>query len=113
MCTKLQLDTIVSKISECAEQTFGDRLRSTILYGSYARGDYDNESDIDIIVLVDIPRTELFMYKKPFLMLSSELGLEYDLVITVNIKDTETFDKYHDVLPYYQNITREGVLVGS
>jgi predicted nucleotidyltransferase len=32
---------------------FGDRLREIRLFGSYARGDADEESDVDVLVVVD------------------------------------------------------------
>ena len=31
----------------------GERLKKIILYGSYARGDYNSSSDIDIMILTD------------------------------------------------------------
>ena len=34
---------------------YGSHLKSVILYGSYARGDYTKDSDIDIMILVDLP----------------------------------------------------------
>lgn len=109
MCTKNQLNIILSKIAETAKKTFGDKFDSAILYGSYARGDYDKESDIDIMILADIPREQLFNFKSAFINLTSELGLEYDVVITVTLKDTETFNKYLNVVPFYQAVKREGI----
>ena len=35
---------------------FGDSLVQVILYGSYARGDFDEESDVDIVALVRCDR---------------------------------------------------------
>ena len=32
---------------------FGDRLRSIRLFGSYARGEADEDSDVDVLVVVD------------------------------------------------------------
>ena len=112
MVTREELGSIVEQISRTAQAVFGDALRAVILYGSYARGDYDAESDVDIMVLADVPGEQLHLYKKPFIKQTSELGLEYDTVITVNLKDTETFDRYRQVLPFYQNVLREGVAVG-
>ncbi len=111
MCSTSQLNIIASKIAECANTVFGNKLCSTVLYGSYARGDYDAESDIDIMILVDISREELFKYKQPFIELTADLGLEYDIVITVSIKDKYTFDKYLHAVPFYQNIAREGISI--
>ena len=41
------------------KKVFGEKFQSVILYGSYARGDYDEESDIDIMITVDMSREEL------------------------------------------------------
>ena len=38
---------------------YGSHLKSVILYGSYARGDYTKDSDIDIMILVDLPDEKL------------------------------------------------------
>ena len=109
MCSASQLNTIVTKIAQRAITVFGNKLSSTVLYGSYARGDFDSESDIDIMILVDIPCEELFKYKQPFIELTSDLGLEHDIVITVTLRDTYTFDKYLHAVPFYQNVAKEGV----
>ena len=34
-------------------EIYGSELKAVILYGSYARGDYTESSDIDIMILVD------------------------------------------------------------
>jgi predicted nucleotidyltransferase len=36
------------------KKLFGEHLSKVILYGSYARGDYKNNSDVDIMIYVDI-----------------------------------------------------------
>ncbi len=109
MCSKNQLNIILSKIAQTAKSVFKDKFDSAILYGSYARGDYDKESDIDIMILADVPREKLFSYKSCFTHLTSELGIENDIVITVTLKDTETFNKYLDAVPFYRAVKKEGV----
>lgn len=109
MCTEQQIGIITKRIAELAKTVFGEKLRSVILYGSYARGDHDEESDVDIMILVNIPREELWHYKDPITELTSELGLEYDAVIVATLKDTETFDTYLGAMPFYQNVQKEGI----
>lgn len=109
MCTEQQIGVITKRIASLAKTVFGEKLRSVILYGSYARGDYDEESDVDIMILVDIPREELWHYKAPITTLTGKLGLEYDAVIVATLKDTETFDAYLGVMPFYQNVQKEGI----
>ncbi len=43
----------IAEMVETARRAFGERLRRIVLYGSYARGDYDAESDVDLLVLAD------------------------------------------------------------
>ena len=109
MCSQEQAWDILSQVSDMARTVFPNVHSEAILYGSYARGDYDSESDMDIMVLADVPRTELNRYKAPFLMLSSELGLTYDLLITITLKDQETFDRYLNAVPFYQAVRKEGI----
>ena len=45
MCSKSELQIILSEIAKTARETFGEHLDSVILYGSYARGDYTPDSD--------------------------------------------------------------------
>ena len=109
MCTKNQLTYISQQVARTAKTVFGDKYNCTILYGSYARGDYDAESDIDIMVIADVPREELSKYKRPLIMLTSELGLEHDIVITVTLKDSETFNRYLGAVPFYDSVKKEGI----
>jgi len=45
------LNEILSRTVDQFKLIYGDDLKSVILYGSYARGDYDCESDIDVVAL--------------------------------------------------------------
>ncbi len=111
MCTKNQLHYITDSVARLAKEIFGASLDRVLLYGSYARGEEDNESDIDIMILVDTSKEKLSEYKKAFIMLTSELGLEYDVVVTVTLKDTVTFSRYLDAVPFYGNVEREGIRI--
>ena len=111
MCSKNQLYSITEKVAELSKEVFGDKLDTVLLYGSYARGEETSESDIDIMVLADVKSQELGAYKKAFTNLTSELGLKYDIVITVTLKDTETFNRYLEAVPFYGNVKREGIRI--
>ena len=111
MCTRSQLDKILQTIREEAVRQFGGQLDAVILYGSYARGDYDEESDIDVMVQVKLPKSLLTHYRKTFSHLGSDLGLEHDITVSIHLQDQETFEKYKNDLPFYRNVLREGVPV--
>ena len=111
MCSQSKLNQILNEVAAAAKDTFGDDLQSVILYGSYARGDYDDSSDIDIMIIADVNREDLFRYKRPIIRVTSEFGLEKDIVITATLKDKKTFEQYKNVLPFYQSVLKEGVKI--
>ena len=46
------------------KKIYGAHLRKVILYGSYARGDFRSDSDVDIMILFDISDVELKAYSQ-------------------------------------------------
>ena len=84
-----------------------------ILFGSYARGDFDEDSDIDFFVLADIPHEKINKWEDDIDDRIPDLWYDYDLLVNIHITSKAMFDRYFNVLPYYQNVIREGVeLVG-
>ncbi len=90
---------------------YGTELVTVILYGSYARGDYQRDSDIDIVAIVRGERNELQKRLKELWDISSELELEYGTIVSPTVIPYEEFEKYKNDLPYYRNIQKEGVKI--
>ena len=78
------------------------------LYGSYARGDHDDESDVDILMSIDLPEEKLKQYRRAVAAINSQLSLDYDVTVSITIKAAENIAKYSSFVPYYQNVLREG-----
>lgn len=112
MCTPLQLKMITKDMVDCYRSFFGDRIVGIFLYGSYARGDYNSESDIDITAVVRGQRVELQNTLKKIWDYSADVGLEHDVVISPTVIPFDEYEKYKDSLPYYMNIEREGKQIG-
>jgi nucleotidyltransferase len=50
--------SLLEKLTELLQEEFQDRLVSVVLYGSVARGDNRNDSDIDLLLVIeDLPKT--------------------------------------------------------
>ena len=111
MCTQNQLSEILQNVAAESKKIFGSNLNSVILFGSYARGDYDEESDIDVLILVDLPSDELPAYRTHIDSLCGKLLLTYGIVVSAIEKDTETYNRYASILPFYKNIEKEGVKI--
>ncbi len=77
-------------------------LKSVVLYGSYARGEAGKESDIDLLIVLDVP--------KPIKELNKVLRIirQIDKESKINIQLTNLKDKNYSL---YQNILREGIIL--
>ena len=82
------------------------------MYGSFARGDFDDESDIDFAAIVVGERQELQKKLEEVWDKASDIGLENDAVVSPVVIPYEEFLEYKDKLPYYHNIDKEGIIVG-
>ena len=111
MCTKNQLNILLKKISDIYRSVYGDQLVRVVLYGSYARGDYEDDSDLDIVALVHGDRRTLQEQLKLVWNQTCDLELEYELVLSPAVIPYEEFEQYREDLPYYRNIASEGVSI--
>jgi len=89
----------------------GDKLHSVILYGSYARGDYNEDSDIDIMILADVADEDISALHRQVWKVTSNLSLEHDVMVSAYIKNKNFFDKWLPALPFYKNVMNDGVML--
>ena len=111
MCNKQQFQTVVNDVVSGVTTLLSDKLDSLLLYGSYARGDFDDDSDIDFLALVDANEKELPLYRKPVSRIASRAGLNNDVMVSITLIDRDTFQQYHETLPFFKRISSEGVSV--
>ena len=91
------------------EKIYGEHLLNVILYGSYARGDFTEESDIDIMILSDLTDEELKEYGTILSYMTYDFNTDNELEIMPYVKEKEHYTKWIENYPFYSNIHREGV----
>lgn len=112
MCTENQLNAISKQMAQSYYSVYGDSVVAVFLYGSYARGDFDNESDIDITAIVKGDRRDLQSKLKIIWDQSADIGIDNDVVVSPTVIPFDEFEEYKEKLPYYRNIWKEGVRIG-
>ena len=111
MCTKDQLSCILETVVEQVRALVGEKLDAVVLYGSYARGDYDAESDIDIMVRIRCPQDGLSDYEDALARICSRVSLQYDVTVSIVPVSNQTFERFRTALPFYANTEKEGVRI--
>ena len=104
------LQEVFEKMIPGFQTIFGNILERIILYGSVARGTQTVESDVDIAVIVRKYTED--MHDK-MIDLTVDLELEYNKVLSVLLIDYDNFREWEDVLPFYKNMKKDGIMLWS
>ena len=110
MCGDNELQVIMDTFVSGCKTLFGDKLCDVRLYGSYARGDQEDYSDIDVLVLLDMENLEARKYLGPICEIASDISLSHDGIdLAPLICDKERYEKLKDIPGFYNNVKTEGV----
>lgn len=99
------IDEYVSEI----QKIYGTHLRQVILYGSYARGDFRVDSDVDIMLLVDLPEEKLNDFSDALSQLGFDYNVEHNIWFMPVVKNVDHFHYWCQAHPFYSNVAKEGI----
>lgn len=102
-------NTMKEDLPQGVVDLFSDSILAVILYGSVARNDNTDDSDIDIVIIIKNEMDDAT--KERFIHWSAELDLRYDRVFSIIDIQEENMEKWGNVLPFYQNIQKEGIIL--
>lgn len=88
---------------------YGKHVKQIILYGSYARGDFQKDSDVDVMVLVDLPDTQIESYSDALSELGFEYNIKHDMWFLPVVKNIQHFGQWCTIYPFYSNVVKEGI----
>lgn len=106
-----KINKIINEFVEGVNKILGKRVKKIILYGSYARGDFKKNSDIDIMILTDLSDEEISKYSKEIWERCADIEIDYGVVISPLVRNIDEFNSWLDVKPFYINIAKEGVVL--
>ncbi|BAD85262.1 nucleotidyltransferase [Thermococcus kodakarensis KOD1] len=82
------------------KERFGSSIEEVFLFGSYARGDYDEESDIDVLIVGEIDFDEV-------IELVTDVLLRYGELISPVLLKPDEFKKRND--SFIKTVKAEGI----
>ncbi|MBR1709624.1 MAG: nucleotidyltransferase domain-containing protein [Clostridia bacterium] len=88
-----------------------DDVRKIILYGSCARGDYTEDSDVDVAILTDCDRLEAKKYGDDLDDLATRIGMDTFAIVNYVCLPYHEYQEKKAWYPYFINIERDGVLL--
>ena len=113
MCSQTTLQEILRVLQVRLVALLGASMREIILFGSYARNEADDGSDIDVMILCDLSRTDIATLHWQLGEIASDILLAYGVLLSPIIENHRFFNENAQILPFYRNIRDEGVRIGA
>ena len=107
----MDLRKMLLELEEKLQRVYGNKLKAVILYGSVARGTATEESDIDIMVLVDGTAQELRTFEDQLSDVSTDISIKYFMVFSIIDISYQEYMRWVNTSPFYRNVSKEGVIL--
>lgn len=105
------LETVKDDVIREIPAMMGNDCRRIILYGSYARGDYREDSDIDIAVLTESNRIKNRKYDDRIVDIAVDIGLKTSSLVNFILLPYKEYIEKKTWYPFFRNIDNEGILL--
>ena len=107
--TTHEKEALVSLVEQLYGQ-YSDTLINVTLFGSKARGDFKEESDLDLLIIMKMHQEEYWQYWFAIVDMVGKIELKYSIVTSVILKDELEYQTLiNDGLLLYTNIANEGI----
>ena len=105
----MKIEYFSQELVDGIRSALGSEVTSIILYGSVARGEETDDSDIDIAVIV-----KNGLNNKTEELLSDfvvNMNLKYDRVFSVIDIEDHVIRELERIVPFYRNVMKEGIVL--
>ncbi len=106
---KKELNELLHNFITKLNSLLGEHLNDVILYGSYARNEAEEGSDIDLMILVDLPEEEINEFDDKINDFTSDILLEKSILVSTIIHNKSVFNNRVSFVPFYNNVYKEGI----
>jgi len=109
--TQNDIELVKKIISDRFPKIMKDQVKNIIMYGSCARGDYDDDSDVDIAILTDCSRLDAKSYDSSLMDVVTDIAMKTDAIVEYICIPYEEYIDKKSWYGYFGNIEREGITI--
>ena len=103
-----QNDDILMRIKDSVADSAPNA--TVILYGSFARGENNKDSDLDLLILLEIEnisREDEIKIRYPLYDIEFDTGQ----IISPLVLSKTAWETKHKISPFYKNVVKEGIIL--
>ncbi len=98
-------------LKERLTKSYGNKFDKLILFGSVARNEFNNESDVDILIMMNQGKELNSKIRNELIDKVFDLELEYDLSIDLKYFDKSQLNSIWGRTPFMQNVFNDGIVL--
>jgi predicted nucleotidyltransferase len=103
------IEKIKKEVPDMIREFMEKDLVKMILYGSCARGDFKDYSDVDIALLMKGSRMDSWVYNDKIDEVATKLALKYFAIVNFVLLPYQEFEEKKGWYGYFKNIEKEGI----
>jgi predicted nucleotidyltransferase len=111
MCSQQTLHEILERLCGELRELLGTPMQDVILFGSHARNEANDESDIDVMILSDMERDDISALQWKIGELAGDILLDYGVLVSPIVENRAFFQENQEIMPFFRNIHQEGVRI--
>lgn len=102
-------DDIKQELVQGLTDIFQKNISMIILYGSVARGEATDSSDVDVAIIVKEQMDS--NTKRRFVSWAANMDIRYERVFSIVDIQESNMKRWEHILPFYQNVRKEGIVL--
>ncbi|MGV3557571.1 nucleotidyltransferase domain-containing protein [Larkinella arboricola] len=109
MAVVTDLEAVNRKVTDIMKRHYGDRLARILLFGSYARGDFHEDSDVDYLVLLDEENVSPFKEVATTALDRNAYYLETFITISAVVVSMNEFLRSNRI--FFREVRKDGICI--
>ena len=107
MCSQAELRQIILQLRSNIAEIFPQERFDVILFGSYARNEAEDGSDMDVMFLVDSSRQAIAEKHRQLGEAAADVLMDFGIVVSPIVENRDYYLANADILPFFRNVQRE------